>query len=112
MCACALHVDRARGVCKQAVKLRVRFVCDMADKRGLKRKHSATSFQREWSKVWPCIQPLEEHPEKVFCTVCSSSFAIVHQGKRDVERHIQGVEYLESDWSLLSIPAINNVLSP
>ena len=65
----------------------------LADRGGLKRKHSATSFQKEGSKVWPCIQPLAEDPEKGFCSVCSSSFAIVHQGRRDVERHIQGVEH-------------------
>ena len=60
---------------------------------GAKRKHSVTSFQKEWSKIWPCIQPVQQHPEKAFCTVCSSSFSIVHQGKRDVERHIKGSEH-------------------
>lgn len=65
----------------------------MAEKRGLKRKHSATSFQKECPKIWPCIQPLAENPEKAFCTVCNSSFSIVHQGRRDVESHIQGMEH-------------------
>ena len=65
----------------------------MTENRGLKRKHSATSFQKEWPKIWPCIQPLADNPEKAFCTICNSSFSIVHQGRRDVERRIQGMEH-------------------
>lgn len=70
-------------------------VCIMAEnpRIGIKRKHSVTSFQKEWSKMWPCIQPVRQYPDKAFCAVCSSSFSIVHQGKRDVERHIKGSEH-------------------
>ena len=58
-----------------------------------KRKHSVSTFQRDWSNFWPCIQPVRGHPDKVQCTVCNSSFGIAHQGKRDVERHLEGSEH-------------------
>lgn len=57
---------------------------------GVKRKHSITSFQKEWSKTWPCSQPVRRHPERALCTMCSS---IAHQGKKDVQRHVQGTEH-------------------
>ena len=58
-----------------------------------KRKHSVLTFQRDWSNFWPCIQPVRGHPDKVQCTVCNATFGIAHQGKRDVERHLEGSEH-------------------
>ena len=65
----------------------------MAERRGVKRRHSVSTFQKEWSKTWLCIQPVKLHSAKVSCTVCRSTFAIAHQGRRDVERHIEGSEH-------------------
>ncbi len=65
----------------------------MAERRGVKRTHSVSTFHREWSNSWPCIQPVRGHPDKVLCTVCKKTFGIVHQGKRDVERHLDGSEH-------------------
>ena len=58
-----------------------------------RRKHSVSNFQREWSILWPCIQPLKDHFERAQCTVCNSSFGIAHQGKRDVQRHLEGSDH-------------------
>lgn len=58
-----------------------------------KRKHSASTFQREWSTQWPCIQPVQGHSDKAQCTVCNSSFGIAHQERCDVERHVDGSEH-------------------
>ena len=58
-----------------------------------KRKHSVSTFQRDWSNLWPCIQPVRGHPDKVQCTVCNTTFGIAHQGRRDVVRHMEGSEH-------------------
>uniref|UniRef100_H3AIW8 HAT C-terminal dimerisation domain-containing protein n=1 Tax=Latimeria chalumnae TaxID=7897 RepID=H3AIW8_LATCH len=47
-----------------------------------------SSFEKEWTVKWPCIQPLKNDPEKALCTVCNDTFRVTHQGKRDVERHL------------------------
>ena len=58
-----------------------------------RRKHSVSNFQREWFVLWPCIQPLKDHPDRAQCTVCNSSIGIAHQGKRDVQRHLEGSDH-------------------
>ena len=35
---------------------------------------------------------LRGHPGKVQCTLCNTTFGIAHQGKRDVECHLEGSE--------------------
>ena len=58
-----------------------------------RRKHSISTFQKEWSTSWSCIQPVKEHMDKALCTVCKSTFGIAHQGKRDVQHHVEGYEH-------------------
>ena len=58
-----------------------------------KRKHFVSTFERDWSNFWPCIQPVRGHPDKVLCTVCNATFGIAHQGRRDVERRMGATEH-------------------
>ena len=56
-------------------------------------KHSVSNFKREWSILCPCIQPSKDHPYRIPCMVCNSSFGIAHQEKCDVQRHLEGSDH-------------------
>ena len=52
--------------------------------------HSKTRFNLAWTKRHPCIVQVTGEPGKAYCTMCSKSFSVCHQGYRDVKRHMEG----------------------
>jgi len=53
--------------------------------------HSKTRFNPVWTKKHPCIVQVSGVTGKAYCTVCSKSFSVCHQGYSDVERHMKGI---------------------
>ena len=48
-----------------------------------------TKFHQEWTKLYPFVQEVYDNPYKFQCTVCMRQVACDHQGKRDIERHME-----------------------
>ena len=48
-----------------------------------------TKFKKEWTVTWPFIRPVQDDPYSFSCTLCRRQISCKHQGKRDVERHIE-----------------------
>ena len=73
----------------------------------VKRKHSVSTFQKDWSKSWPCIQPVRGSPQRAVFNV---TFSIAHQGRRDVERHLDGSEHKRLAWVVNSCLSLASFL--
>lgn len=50
-------------------------------------------FRKNGRRFGLASSPFLRNPERALCTVCNSSFSIAHQGKKDVQRHVQGTEH-------------------
>ena len=48
-----------------------------------------TKFQKEWLKVYPFVQEVKDNPHKFLCNICMRQVACDHQGKHDIERHME-----------------------
>lgn len=46
-------------------------------------------YQNEWTIEWPFIRSAPGKDSFFTCTVCRKEVSCAHQGKKDVERHIQ-----------------------
>ena len=70
--------------------------------------HSKTRFNPAWNNKHPCIVQVRGEPWKAYCTVCSKSFSVCHQGYRDVERHIKGLVHQSGSRVVMQTRKITN----
>ena len=52
-----------------------------------------STFQASWTKKWPFVKPVNGDKTSFRCTVCSKVLSCVHQGERDVTRHIATTQH-------------------
>lgn len=50
-------------------------------------KKRKCSFSKDWARTYTWVRPIEGDTERVFCSLCKSSFSISHGGEYDVRRH-------------------------
>lgn len=48
-----------------------------------------TKYNPSWKKDYPFIGEVKGDPYKFWCTTCSRTVSCQHQGKRDVDRHVE-----------------------
>ena len=66
--------SESNSVCKTPPK-------ETVTRKPVKRRHSQTKFNREWTNKHPCIQRGTDDG-KAACTVCITTFSIHHQVQR------------------------------
>ena len=48
-----------------------------------------TKFNKDWTSTWPFIRDVQGDIYSFLCTICKKQVSCKHQGRRDVERHIE-----------------------
>lgn len=55
-----------------------------------------TKFNREWTRTYPFIKEVRGDVYSFLCTICRRQVGCSHQGRRDVERHIEKTMHKEN----------------
>lgn len=81
-------------------------------KRGLSRAATyRCSFKKEWSTRWPFIT-MGTTSSFYWCSVCRQESSCVHQGVRDISRHVESKGHQTKEQALKSASSVAQFYTP